>query len=241
MDAPSPEMSIVSLILHASLLVQAIMAMLLLASIFSWYVIFQKRAQLTNARKLSRSFEDRFWSGMELGELFRQASRDRIREGLASVFVAGFGEYVRLRQQPNPSPEECVEAANRAMRAAQLRETERLEEHLPTLATIGSVTPYVGLFGTVWGIMHSFQGLAKVQQATLSMVAPGISEALIATAMGLFAAIPAVIAYNRYASQIAVLIAQMDGFRDEFSNILQRNVFSGGGEAGRKMAAADMP
>jgi len=177
---------------------------------------------------------------MELGELFRQTSRERVREGLASLFVAGFGEYVRLRQQPNPSPEECVEAATRAMRAAQLRETERLEEHLPMMATIGSVTPYVGLFGTVWGIMHSFQGLAKVQQATLSMVAPGISEALIATAMGLFAAIPAVVAYNRYASQIGTLISQMDGFRDEFANILQRNL-STPSEGARKIVGGDAP
>jgi biopolymer transport protein TolQ len=233
-------MSIVSLILHASVLVQMIMLSLLIASIYSWYVIFQKRAQLANARQLSRNFEDRFWSGMELGELFRQTSRERVREGLASLFVAGFGEYVRLRQQPNPSPEECVEAATRAMRAAQLRETERLEEHLPMMATIGSVTPYVGLFGTVWGIMHSFQGLAKVQQATLSMVAPGISEALIATAMGLFAAIPAVVAYNRYASQIATLISQMDGFRDEFANILQRNL-STPSEGARKIVGGDAP
>lgn len=240
MDTPSPETSIVSLILQASVLVQMIMALLLLASLFSWYVIFRKHSQLANARRLSRTFEDRFWSGMELGELFRQASRERVREGLASVFVAGFGEYVRLRQQPNPNPEECILAANRAMRAAQLRETERLEEHLPSLATIGSVTPYVGLFGTVWGIMHSFQGLAKVQQATLSMVAPGISEALIATAMGLFAAIPAVVAYNRYAAQIGVLVTQMDGFRDEFSNILQRNL-SPTGEGSRKLAGADAP
>ena len=240
MDTASPETSIVSLILQASVLVQMVMALLLLASLFSWYVIFRKRSQLANARRLSRTFEDRFWSGMELGELFRQASRERVREGLASVFVAGFGEYVRLRQQPNPNPEECIQAANRAMRAAQLRETERLEEHLPSLATIGSVTPYVGLFGTVWGIMHSFQGLAKVQQATLSMVGPGISEALIATAMGLFAAIPAVVAYNRYAAQIGVLVTQMDGFRDEFSNILQRNL-SPAGEGSRKLAGADAP
>jgi biopolymer transport protein TolQ len=240
MDTASPETSIVSLILQASVLVQMIMALLLLASLFSWYVIFRKRSQLANARRLSRTFEDRFWSGMELGELFRQASRERVREGLASVFVAGFGEYVRLRQQPNPNPEECIQAANRAMRAAQLREIERLEEHLPSLATIGSVAPYVGLFGTVWGIMHSFQGLAKVQQATLSMVAPGISEALIATAMGLFAAIPAVVAYNRYAAQIGVLVTQMDGFRDEFSNILQRNL-SPAGEGSRKLAGADAP
>ncbi len=240
MDSASPEMSIVSLILHASVLVQMIMAVLLIASIYSWYVIFQKRAQLANARQLSRSFEDRFWSGMELGELFRQTSRERVREGMASLFVAGFGEYVRLRQQPNPSAEECVEAATRAMRAAQLRETERLEEHLPMMATIGSVTPYVGLFGTVWGIMHSFQGLAKVQQATLSMVAPGISEALIATAMGLFAAIPAVVAYNRYASQIGSLISQMDGFRDEFANILQRNL-STPSEGSRKIVGGDAP
>ena len=129
---------------------------------------------------------------------------------------------MRLRQQPNPSAEECVEAATRAMRAAQLRETERLEEHLPMMATIGSVTPYVGLFGTVWGIMHSFQGLAKVQQATLSMVAPGISEALIATAMGLFAAIPAVVAYNRYAHDITRLSSRFESFIEEFSNVLQR-------------------
>ncbi len=217
------ELSIMALIANASLIVKIIMLILLMASIYSWYVIFQKRSQLAAARQQTADFEQRFWSGMELGELYRQVSRARVREGMEGLFVAGFGEFLRARQSPPPTHIDVVEASHRAMRAAQLRELERLELNLPMLATIGSTSPYVGLFGTVWGIMSSFQALAGVQQATLSMVAPGIAEALVATAMGLFAAIPAVVGYNRFSSEISRLDSGLDSFREEFVNILQRN------------------
>ncbi|MDY6941951.1 MAG: protein TolQ [Pseudomonadota bacterium] len=220
----APEVSILSLVLAASPLVKGVMGLLLLISIYSWYAILTKRAQLSKMRSQYKAFEQRFWSGIELGELYRQTSRERVREGMAALFVAGFGEFLRVRQLSSPGPEDQVEGAMRAMRAAQLRELERLETHLPTLATIGSTSPYIGLFGTVWGIMTSFQGLAGAQQATLSMVAPGIAEALIATAMGLFAAIPAVVAYNRFSAEMDRVDSGLDGFRDEFSNILQRHV-----------------
>jgi biopolymer transport protein TolQ len=214
--------SALDLILQASLIVQFVMALLVGASVVSWAIIFRKRQLLKTERVASDQFEEQFWSGGDLSGLYRSLEAGS-PTGMAGVFVAGFREFSRLRKQAGIGPGELLEGSRRAMRVAQLRETDRLEENLSTLATIGSTSPYVGLFGTVWGIMRAFQGLGNVQQATLAMVAPGIAEALIATAMGLFAAIPAVIAYNRYADQVGRLELRYDAFMEEFSTILQRH------------------
>ena len=214
--------SALDLILQASLIVQFVMALLVGASVVSWAIIFRKRQLLKTERVASDQFEEQFWSGGDLAGLYRSLEAGS-PTGMAGVFVAGFREFSRLRKQAGIGAGELLEGSRRAMRVAQLRETDRLEENLSTLATIGSTSPYVGLFGTVWGIMSAFQGLGNVQQATLAMVAPGIAEALIATAMGLFAAIPAVIAYNRYADQVARLELRYDAFMEEFSTILQRH------------------
>jgi biopolymer transport protein TolQ len=214
--------SALDLILQASLIVQFVMALLVGASVVSWAIIFRKRQLLKTERVASDKFEEQFWSGGDLSGLYRSLEAGS-PTGMAGVFVAGFREFSRLRKQAGIGAGELLEGSRRAMRVAQLRETDRLEENLSTLATIGSTSPYVGLFGTVWGIMSAFQGLGNVQQATLAMVAPGIAEALIATAMGLFAAIPAVIAYNRYADQVGRLELRYDAFMEEFSTILQRH------------------
>jgi len=214
--------SALDLILQASLIVQFVMALLVGASVVSWAIIFRKRKLLKTERVASDQFEEQFWSGGDLSGLYKLLESGS-PTGMAGVFVAGFREFSRLRKQAGIGPGELLEGSRRAMRVAQLRETDRLEENLSTLATIGSTSPYVGLFGTVWGIMRAFQGLGNVQQATLAMVAPGIAEALIATAMGLFAAIPAVIAYNRYADQVGRLELRYDAFMEEFSTILQRH------------------
>ncbi len=214
--------SALDLILQASLIVQFVMALLVGASVVSWAIIFRKRQLLKTERVASDEFEEQFWSGGDLSGLYRSLEAGS-PTGMAGVFVAGFREFSRLRKQAGIGAAELLEGSRRAMRVAQLRETDRLEENLSTLATIGSTSPYVGLFGTVWGIMSAFQGLGNVQQATLAMVAPGIAEALIATAMGLFAAIPAVIAYNRYADQVGRLELRYDAFMEEFSTILQRH------------------
>jgi biopolymer transport protein TolQ len=216
------EHSVLYLLLHASLVVQLVMALLVAASVNSWAIILQKSKVLKKARADAEEFEDRFWSGGDLGNLYRSLERDSAT-GMAGIFVAGFREFSRLRQQRGISGAQLLEGCRRAMKVAQLRETDRLEQNLATLATIGSTSPYVGLFGTVWGIMSAFQGLGNVQQATLATVAPAIAEALIATAMGLFAAIPAVIAYNRYADQVGRLELRYDTFVEEFSTILQRH------------------
>jgi biopolymer transport protein TolQ len=216
------EHSVLYLLLHASLVVQLVMALLVAASVISWAIILQKSKVLKKARADAEEFEDRFWSGGDLGNLYRSLERDSAT-GMAGIFVAGFREFSRLRQQRGISGAQLLEGCRRAMKVAQLRETDRLEQNLATLATIGSTSPYVGLFGTVWGIMSAFQGLGNVQQATLATVAPAIAEALIATAMGLFAAIPAVIAYNRYADQVGRLELRYDTFVEEFSTILQRH------------------
>ncbi len=217
------DLSIFHLFLNASLLVQLVMLGLLLVSLMSWTVIFRKRRSYIAARSAMKSFENRFWSGVSLAELYQQVSKQQGHQGAAAaIFVAGFKEYMKLRQQPTLAPAECLEGTRRVMRVAMNREIEELELHLPFLATVGSTSPYVGLFGTVWGIMNSFRALGNVNQATLAMVAPGIAEALIATAMGLFAAIPAVVAYNRYVNDIDRLIHQYDNFLEEFSAILQR-------------------
>ena len=216
------EHSALYLILHASLVVQLVMALLVAASILSWAIILQKSKVLKKARADAEEFEDRFWSGGDLADLYRTLERDTAT-GMAGIFVAGFREFSRLRHQRGISGAQLLEGSRRAMKVAQLRETDRLEQNLATLATIGSTSPYVGLFGTVWGIMSAFQGLGNVQQATLATVAPAIAEALIATAMGLFAAIPAVVAYNRYADQVGSLELLYDTFVEEFSTILQRH------------------
>ena len=221
------EHSALDLILGASFAVQCVLALLVAASVMSWAIIFGKRRVLVEARASAAAFEDQFWSGGDLAALYRSYESSP-QTGMASVFVAGFREFSRLRQQVGLGGGQLLEGTRRAMKVAQLRETDRLEHNLATLATIGSTSPYVGLFGTVWGIMSAFQSLGAVQQATLATVAPAIAEALIATAVGLFAAIPAVIAYNRYADQVGRLELRYDAFMEEFSTILQRHAGVGG-------------
>ena len=217
------DMSVISLLLEASMPVQLVMLLLILASLVSWSIIFTKRRLLRRTTDASDDFEASFWSGGDLNALYNSATRDRAGNiGMASMFEAGFREFNRALQQGDTSPDKVVEECRRAMRVAQMREVDRLEQNLATLATIGSTSPYVGLFGTVWGIMNAFMGLANVQSATLAVVAPPIAEALIATAMGLFAAIPAVIAYNKYSNQVERLELRYDNFKEEFSSILQR-------------------
>jgi biopolymer transport protein TolQ len=217
------DMSFFHLILGASLVVQLVMLLLLVVSMVSWTMIFRRRSVLQDARIAADEFEERFWSGGDLATLFREVSaQSQHAIGMAGIFQSGFNEFARLRKQPGADPRAVVEGAQRVMRVQLSRETDDLETHLSFLATVGSTSPYVGLFGTVWGIMNSFRGLGNAQQATLSMVAPGIAEALIATAMGLFAAIPAVIAYNRYSNDVERLINRYDNFLEEFSTILQR-------------------
>ena len=198
------EHSIGSLVMPASRNVQFVLLLLVGASVVSWAIILRKRRVLRGARATTDEFEERFWSGVDLAVLYK-ALDSSANAGMSAIFVSGFREFSRLRHQVGISGAHLLEGSRRAMRVAQLKETDRLEQNLATLATIGSTSPYVGLFGTVWGIMSAFQGLGNVQQATLAMVAPGIAEALIATAMGLFAAIPAVVAYNRYADQVSRL------------------------------------
>jgi biopolymer transport protein TolQ len=217
------DLSILTLIKEASPVVQIVMAILILASVVSWTFIFSKYREIKRAEDTSEEFEERFWSGIDLADFYRQlAKEDYDTEGLENIFMAGFKEFSRLRQQPHIGPDAMVEGAQRVMRVALNRELERLDERLPFLATVGSTSPYVGLFGTVWGIMNSFRSLGAVKQATLAMVAPGISEALIATAMGLFAAIPAVMAYNRYSTEIGRLASRYEAFTEEFLSLLYR-------------------
>jgi biopolymer transport protein TolQ len=224
MTPTAPDLSFLRLILEASLVVQLVMALLLTASVVSWAVILKKRRALARTRAAAESFETAFWSGGDLGALYRTIEgRKPPAAGMESIFEFGFREFTRLRKQAAIDATQLMEGARRAMKVAQLREIDRLESNLEMLATIGSISPYVGLFGTVWGIMHAFRGLANVQQATLQMVAPGISEALIATAIGLFAAIPAVVAYNRFSDQVNRLELRFDTFMEEFSTILQRH------------------
>ena len=216
------QISVWGLIVDASFLVQLVMIILLAASIISWYLIFQRSACFKQAKSDQAIFEERFWSGMDLGRLYRESENT---PGLEFIFKAGFKEFNRLRQN-NMDADAIMEGTQRAMRVALSREADRLDASLPFLATVGSTSPYVGLFGTVWGVMNSFLGLAQEQQATLATVAPGISEALIATAMGLFAAIPAVVAYNRFSASSDRLYSAYETFVDEFSSILHRNVYA---------------
>ncbi|MBJ7538189.1 protein TolQ [Marinomonas transparens] len=223
-------MSIWGLIASASLVVQLVMLILLAASIFSWIVIFQRVRILKQAKKIRAEFEDQFWSGIDLSKLYRHLTQEgRTAQGMENIFTSGIKEFTRLRQSQNVDPDAIMEGVQRAMRVALYREEEKLDQHLPFLATVGSTSPYIGLFGTVWGIMHSFIGLAEVQQATLATVAPGIAEALIATAIGLAAAIPAVIAYNRFSTSAESLGSSYENFADEFSSVLHRKVHVQGG------------
>ena len=218
------DMSIFRLILDASILVQLVMLMLVIASFMSWTIIFTKRRLIRRTKASSDDFESNFWSGGDLNTLYRDAGRKKGGSvGMASIFESGFREFTRLSAQSDIQPDKLVEECRRAMRVSQLREVDRLEQGLATLATIGSTSPYVGLFGTVIGIMNTFRQLAGQQSATLAAVAPGISEALVATAMGLVAAIPAVVAYNRYADKVVRLEIRYDGFTEEFTSILQRH------------------
>ena len=218
------DMSILGLLLEASLPVQIVILLLALASLVSWSIIFTKRRLIRRTTDASDDFEASFWSGGDLNTLYNSTTRDRAGNvGMASIFESGFREFNRAMQAGGINADKVVEECRRAMRVAQMREVDRLEQSLATLATIGSTSPYVGLFGTVWGIMTAFMNLGNAQTATLAVVAPPIAEALIATAMGLFAAIPAVIAYNRYADKVVRLEYRYDGFTEEFSSILQRH------------------
>lgn len=214
--------SFLSYFMNAGIVVKLVLMILVLASILSWTFILQRWFYLRDVQNATKQFEAAFWSGGDLMEFYTISKHKEKLHGLETIFQAGFKEFLRLHKQLGVTAEAVMENAKRAMRVAQMREQDALEMHLPMLATVGSTSPYVGLFGTVWGIMISFKALSGVQQATISMVAPGIAEALIATAMGLFAAIPAVIAYNRYATEIGRLLNRFDAFQDEFANILFR-------------------
>ena len=217
------DLSIISLILNASLLVKLVMGLLIGISFMSWYWIFRKSFALRDARNRTDKFELEFWSGGDLNALFQSAANDRHNaSGMERIFEAGYREFTKLRARQNIDTATAVDGARRAMRATYQRELDELESHTAFLASTGSVSPYIGLFGTVWGIMNAFRGLANVGQATLSQVAPGIAEALVATAIGLFAAIPAVVAYNRFAHDIDRISIRWESFMEEFSNILQR-------------------
>jgi biopolymer transport protein TolQ len=219
-------LSIYSLIVHASVLVQIILLLLLITSVASWVMIFQRAFALKSVQRSIDEFEEYFWSGIDLRQLYDELeAADHDLTGMETMFVAGFKEYSRLSEQ-GVDAEAVMQGVQRATRVALTREEERLETHLPFLATVGSTSPYIGLFGTVWGIMNSFRSLANMTQATLASVAPGISEALVATAMGLFAAIPAVIGYNRFAARAEILMKRYDTFSEEFTSILYRAVHS---------------
>jgi biopolymer transport protein TolQ len=234
----SEQMSPVELVLNASIIVQVVMALLLIASVISWAIMLRKRAELRRARADADRFEEVFWSGGDLSSMFRAIDQSRrVTKGMEAIFESGFREFTRLRQHGSVAAAQLIEGSRRGMRVALLRETDRLEQGLSMLATVGSTSPYVGLFGTVWGIMGAFHGLGDVQQATLQSVAPGIAEALVATAMGLFAAIPAVIAYNRYADQVSRIEVRYDTFVEELSSILSRH---GSSAAKSPMATGSM-
>jgi biopolymer transport protein TolQ len=217
-------MSFINLILNASLIVQMVMLILVIASIASWSIIFNKNKLVKRIKSASDDFESNFWAGGDLASLYQSSKRnDNLKEGIASIFNAGFESFNRLSSKQTINRDKMVEECSRAMRIVQMREVDKLEQSLATLASIGSISPYVGLFGTVIGIMNSFRALAGVQSATLAMVAPGIAEALVATAMGLFAAIPAVVAYNRFADSVTRLEIRYDSFSEEFTSILQKH------------------
>ena len=221
------DFSIVQLLLNASWVVQAVVLILLLVSVFSWAAIFRKLLSLSRVKNLNDDFEREFWSGKSLNELFAAATQNAKLAGpMERIFASGMREYQKLRERRISDSGLLMDGARRAMRASLQREMDEIESNLSMLASVGSVSPYVGLFGTVWGIMHAFTGLAALQQVTLAKVAPGIAEALVATAIGLFAAIPAVLAYNRFSRDIDRVANKLETFIEEFSNILQRNVGS---------------
>lgn len=217
------QLSILEIVVSASPLVQFVMLVLALASVASWVMIFQRWFALNRVRRQMDDFEEEFWSGVDLRELYGELEQDpESLNGSETVFLAGFREFLRLSEQSGADPDAVMQGVQRAMRVALTREEESLERHLAFLATVGSTSPYVGLFGTVWGIMNAFRNLANMSQATLASVAPGISEALIATAMGLFAAIPAVIGYNRFSARVEGLMKRYEAFADELTSILYR-------------------
>ena len=221
----SQDLSSLHLIINASAVVQIVMAILASVSFMSWYYIFNKWFTLRQARSQTEQFERDFWSGGDLNSLYQSAVNNRHGTGsMERIFEAGFREFNKLRSQKNLDPKDVIDGSRRAMRATYQREVDSIDAHLAYLASVGSVSPYVGLFGTVWGIMHAFRGLSNVGQATLASVAPGIAEALVATAIGLFAAIPAVLAYNRFAHEIDRLSSRFESFMEESSNILQRQL-----------------
>jgi biopolymer transport protein TolQ len=219
------DLSIVSLILHASWVVQAVVVLLLGVSVASWAAIFKKVVALKKVAALNDEFDKEFWSGTSLNDLFAGAAQNAKHAGpMERIFASGMREYQKLRERRITDAGTLLDGARRAMRASYQREVDAIESNLSFLATVGSVSPYVGLFGTVWGIMHAFTGLAALEQVTLATVAPGIAEALVATAIGLFAAIPAVVAYNRFSHDIDRVANRLETFIEEFSNILQRNL-----------------
>jgi biopolymer transport protein TolQ len=219
----SHDLTILAMIVNASIVVKAVMAMLVLASLFSWTYIFMKVFALSRAKRQAEAFEREFWGGSDLVGLYQRAAAGRyVAAGMERIFEAGFKEFLKLKGRAGADVTALMDGTRRAMRATLQREIDALESHLSFLATVGSVSPYIGLFGTVWGIMNAFRGLSNVAQATLAQVAPGIAEALVATAIGLFAAIPAVIAYNRFAHDIDRLAGRYESFMEELSNILQR-------------------
>lgn len=223
----STELNFLALFLEASVIVQIVIAILILFSIMSWAIIIQRSGILRQALKSSAAFEDRFWSGEDLNKLYE--GMDNRRDGLSGseqIFYVGFKEFLRLQQTASSTPESIIQGTSRAMNLTLNREIEEVENRIPFLATVASISPYIGLFGTVWGIMHAFMALSNVKQATLQMVAPGIAEALIATAIGLFAAIPAVMAYNRLSLRVSKLEQNYANFIDEFTTILHRQAFA---------------
>jgi biopolymer transport protein TolQ len=226
------DLSIISLVLQATLVVKLVMAGLLLTSLASWAVIFGKLVGLSKIKSGNDAFEREFWAGKNLNDLYLDAQKSSKNSPMERIFASGMREFMKLRERRVTDPGSLLDGARRAMRASQQRELDTIEANLSFLASVGSVSPYVGLFGTVWGIMHAFVGLSNLQQVTLATVAPGIAEALVATAIGLFAAIPAVIAYNRFARDIDRIAMKFDSFMEEFSNILQRNVGQAAGSMG---------
>jgi len=221
------DQSILRLILEASLIVKIVMGILVFASLASWTLMLIKSSQIGKAHKKLDIFEDRFWSGISLNKLYSDLSQRSDKEGMAAIFFNGYHEYARLNQGATPRALPAVDTAARAMRVAETREIDKLEQNLSFLATVGSTSPYIGLFGTVWGIMNSFISLNEMKQATLSVVAPGIAEALIATAIGLFAAIPAVIAFNRFTDKVDRIAVRYENFREEFTTLLERQMHKG--------------
>ena len=227
------DLSIIELVLHASTVVQIVIAGLLLMSLFSWGLIFSKLGSIAKIKRRNDAFETEFWSGKNLNDLYNQAANQAETGLLERLFASGMREFLKLRDRRLDTGAQ-LDGARRAMKASLQRELDAIEGNLGFLASVGSVSPYVGLFGTVWGIMHAFVGLSNLAQVTLATVAPGIAEALVATAIGLFAAIPAVVAYNRFARDIDRVATQLDSFSDEFSNILQRNVAAPQNAAGSR-------